>query len=88
MVAPLRLRSKGGRQHRLHPLPEMLVAALEWLLVACESRLFLRFWAEARARAEVAARAEGAEGAEEEGEEEGGGEEEGEPAGRPRRARR
>ena len=50
MVAPLRLRSKGGRQHRLHPLPEMLVAALEWLLVACESRLFLRFWAEARAR--------------------------------------
>ena len=51
MIAPLRLRSRGGRQHRLRPLPKMLVAALHWLLAVCTSRLFNQFWADAAASA-------------------------------------
>ena len=53
----LRLRSKGGRQHRLRPLPKALTAGLAWLLVACESKLFNRFWVDAtsRARADIEA---------------------------------
>ena len=51
MIAPLRLRSRGGRQHRLRPLPQRLVAALHWLLAVCSSRLFHRFWADAAAGA-------------------------------------
>ena len=52
-LGPLRLRSKGGRQHRLHPLPRPLVAGLPWLLAVCDSRLFHRFWAEAAAGSRV-----------------------------------
>ncbi|KAL1512226.1 hypothetical protein AB1Y20_005488 [Prymnesium parvum] len=52
-LGPLRLKSKGGRQHRLPPLPTMLVAALDWLLVVCESRVFRRFWANAVADVRV-----------------------------------
>jgi hypothetical protein len=52
---PLRLKSKGGRQHKLRPLPKMLVAALHWLRVVCYTRLFHRFWAEAASNARAAA---------------------------------
>ena len=65
-LMPLRLKSKGGRQHRLRPLPEMLVAALHWLLAVCDSRLFHYFWTNAT---ESSRRGGGeAEGEQEEGE--------------------
>ena len=62
-LMPLRLRSKGGRNHELRPLPAMLVAALPWLLAVCDTTRFQQFWRDAAAdRAEPEAEAPSGDG--------------------------
>jgi hypothetical protein len=62
-LMPLRLQSKGGRNHELRPLPAMLVAALPWLLAVCDTTLFQQFWRDAAAdRAEPEAEAPSGDG--------------------------